>query len=67
MITNTGTTDRIIRGILAVILVILFATGIVSAQWGIAILVIAVVLVLTAGAGFCPIYSIFGVNTCKKV
>ena len=67
MITNTGNADRIIRGIIAAVLIILFTTGVVSGQLGTAILVIAVVMLLTAAAGFCPIYSIFGLNTSKEV
>jgi len=67
MLRNIGTPDRIIRIVIAVIFTILYATEILSGQWGIAILVIAVVMLLTAGVGFCPLYSLFGVNTCKKV
>lgn len=62
---NMGATDRIIRGTVAVLLVILYATGLVTDGWRIAVLALAVIMLLTAVIGLCPIYSLLGVNTCK--
>ncbi len=59
MQTNVGTIDRIIR--------IVGGVGIVGATyadllpiWG----YVAVVPVITAFVGFCPIYTMFGLSTC---
>lgn len=59
MQTNVGTIDRIVR--------IVAGVGIVGATyanmlpiWG----YVAVVPVVTAFVGFCPIYTMFGLSTC---
>jgi len=56
---NVGKTDKIIRYILAVVFIILGFT----VHWGFYIL--ALVAALTAALGFCGIYKLIGVNTCK--
>lgn len=64
---NVGNIDRGIRGLVGVILLLVFfvappANAILL--WG--CLVVGVVMVGTAALGWCPPYSIFGINTCKK-
>lgn len=62
---NEGTSDRIIRfviGAAVAMMGLMYAlTGIVA----IAVFGIAAVLMLTAAIGICPLYSVFGVNTCS--
>jgi hypothetical protein len=65
MKTNIGTTDRIIRVIIAAILAILYFTNVVTGTLGIVFLVGAIVLLLTTLTGFCGLYKPFGINTCK--
>ena len=65
MKSNMGTTDKIIRIAAAVLIVILYFTGIISLTVGILLLVIAGVFILTSLISFCPLYTIFGINTCK--
>jgi len=59
-----GTTDRIIRVIIAAIVGVLYFTGIISGTLGIVFLVLAGVFVLTSLISFCPIYAPFGIKTC---
>jgi hypothetical protein len=63
---NMGTTDRIIRFIVAAIFAVLYFTGVVSGTFGIVLLVLAVVFALTAALTFCPLYLPFGLSTIKK-
>ena len=63
---NIGTTDRIIRLILAAIFAILYFTGTVSGTLGIILLVLAVILLLTSLVSFCPLYLPFKFSTLKK-
>lgn len=63
---NIGTTDRIIRLILAAIFAILYFTGTVSGTIGIILLVLAVIFVLTSAISFCPLYLPFKFSTLKK-
>jgi Flp pilus assembly protein TadB len=66
MKTNVGTTDRVVRILLAFVLAGLYFTGIISGTIGIIALILAIVLVITGLVGFCPLYLPCRINTCKK-
>jgi hypothetical protein len=61
---NMGSTDKVIRIVLAVILAALFFTNTVTGTLGIVLLVVAGVFVLTSVVSFCPLYAPFGIKTC---
>ncbi|MBC2839510.1 DUF2892 domain-containing protein [Robiginitalea sp. SC105] len=63
---NMGSADRIIRFIIAALIGVLYYTGIISGTWGIVLLVLAAVFVLTSFISFCPLYAPFGIRTCKE-
>ncbi len=64
--SNIGQLDKMIRYMIALILVIVAAITIESILWlGILLFVVAFVLVLTALFSFCGLYKLFGINTCK--
>ena len=65
MKANMGATDKIIRFALAAVFAALYFTGTVTGVLGIVLLVFAVVFVLTSLVSFCPLYTLFGINTCK--
>ena len=65
MKNNLGSADRIIRVILAVVMAALYFTGTVTGTFGTVLVVLAGVFVLTSLIGFCPLYAIFGIKTCK--
>jgi len=62
---NMGTADRIIRVLIAAIFVALYFTGTVTGTWGIVLLALAGVFVLTSVVSFCPLYAPFGLKTCS--
>lgn len=64
MTKNMGSTDRIIRFILATVFVGLYFTNVVTGTVGIVLLVLATVFVLTSLVSSCPLYSLFGLKTC---
>jgi hypothetical protein len=60
---TVGTADRVVRIVVAVgsligSAVVGFATG-----WGIVLLVVAGILVVTGVSGYCPAYSVLGIDT----
>ena len=59
MKTTEGSLDRGLRIAAGVALIALAATGVVG-LWG----YIGVVPLLTGAAGFCPLYTALGINTC---
>jgi len=63
---NMGIADRIIRLIIAAAITILFFTDVISGTWGIVLLVVAGIFLLTSLIGRCPLYLIFGASTCRK-
>jgi hypothetical protein len=61
--TNEGTTDRTIRGMLGlVLLVAAFVVLSGALQW--IVTVISIILLVTGIAGICPLYRLLGINTC---
>lgn len=66
MKSNMGTTDKVIRIVVAILIAILYFTHIVTGTLGIVLLVFAGIFLLTSLIGFCPLYTLFGINTCKK-
>ena len=63
---NMGSLDRTLRIIVAALVAVLYFTGMIQGTWAIILLVLAVVFLLTSFVSFCPLYAIFGINTCKK-
>jgi hypothetical protein len=64
MTHNMGTADRILRAL--IVAPVLIAAGIAAGGWlGIVCFVLAVVMFGTALVGFCPLYPLVGLNTCK--
>ncbi len=61
---NMGSTDRVVRILLAVVFIGLYATDTVSGMMGIILLILAGVFILTSIFSFCPLYTIFGISTC---
>jgi len=66
MKTNMGTTDRIVRLIIAVIIAALYFSGQISGTVGIVLGIVAVAFVATSLIGWCPVYLPFGISTRKK-
>lgn len=66
MKTNMGGIDKIIRVIIALFIGILIMADVVSGTLAIVLGIVAVILVLTSLIGFCGLYTVFGVNTCKR-
>ncbi|HMM70896.1 MAG TPA: DUF2892 domain-containing protein [Rhodocyclaceae bacterium] len=56
---NVGNTDRIIRGVVGLALIVATLTGAIGV-WG----WIGIVPLATAIFRFCPAYTLFGMNTC---
>ena len=61
---NMGSTDKIVRFVLAAVFVYLYYAGIVTGTLGIVLLVLAGIFVLTSLVSICPLYKIVGLSTC---
>ncbi len=63
---NMGTADKIIRLIIAAIIVTLYFTEMITGTVAIVLLVLSGIFVLTSLISFCPLYTLFGIKTCPK-
>lgn len=60
-----GSTDKIIRVIVALVFAALYFTGTITGTLGVILLVLGAVFILTSVISFCPLYTIFGMSTCS--
>ena len=60
-----GIVDRVLRIILAIVVAVLIYTGTLSGTAAIVLGIIAGVFLLTSIVGFCGLYPILGIRTCK--
>ena len=71
MTKNVGSTDRLIRLIVGVILLIIAVPSLAGMAfvglggWAWLVGLVGVVLVATGLLNFCPAYRLIGANTCK--
>ncbi len=63
---NMDTTDRTIRFVLAILFGALYFTGTITGTLGVILLAIGVIFLLTSLVSFCPLYTLVGLNTCRK-
>ena len=64
MKTNMGSIDRVVRIVIAAVVAGLYFTNILTGTVAIVLLAISGIFVLTSFVSFCPIYAIFGMNSC---
>lgn len=63
---NMGTTDKLIRIVLAVVVAILYYTDVINGTLALVLGILAAVFVFTSFISFCPLYAPFGINTCPN-
>ena len=61
---NVGSIDRAIRAVVGIVLLAVYFLGAVQGTLGIVALVAGIVMLGTAAIGWCPPYSLLGINTC---
>ncbi|MBL9049800.1 MAG: DUF2892 domain-containing protein [Tabrizicola sp.] len=66
MATNVGTADRAARALIGVLALLgAFAFGWFSGWMVWAAAAVGVIMLGTAAVGFCPLYRLVGINTCR--
>lgn len=63
---NESSADRLIRGVVGAILLVLVFVGGLAGTAQVVVGVAGGILLLTGLVGFCPIYAICGLSTGKK-
>lgn len=62
---NMGKTDKMVRLIVAITVGLLVYFDVVQGTLAYTLLAVAGIFVLTSLLNFCPLYTLFGMNTCK--
>jgi hypothetical protein len=65
MKVNMGKSDKAIRVIIAIVIAVLYWQGIIEGTLAYILIALAVIFVLTSLISFCPLYTLFGISTCK--
>ena len=60
---NMGTLDRVLRIAIAIAIIALYLTQIISGTMAIILLIIAAAFIITSFISFCPLYLPFGIRT----
>jgi hypothetical protein len=63
---NMGTVDRVIRTLLAVVVIILYVAGSITGVAAIILGIFALIFLITSAIGYCPLYAPFHISTIGK-
>ncbi len=63
---NMGKTDKAIRLLVALTIVVLAYAKVVTGTLSLILIIVAAIFVITSLLGTCPLYIPFGINTAKK-
>jgi hypothetical protein len=63
---NMGTIDKVVRILIALVVIGLYFAHVISGTVAIVLLVLSAIFILTSLISFCPLYLPFGINTGKK-
>jgi len=61
-----GTVDRIIRTILALLVIVFYLTGDLGGLEALILGIFALIFLVTSFTGFCPLYKLLNVSTEQK-
>ncbi len=59
-----GALDKVIRVVIALVAAALVYYDVVGGMYSYILLTITAIFLLTSLVGFCPLYGLFGLNTC---
>jgi hypothetical protein len=62
---NMGNADRIIRALVAVFIFSLYYSGVLQPTLAIVLLIVGIIFIVTSLFARCPLYYLFGINTCS--
>lgn len=60
-----GKTDKLIRLLAVIVIALLSYFNVITGTLSYVLLAIALVLLITSFLNFCPLYTLFGANTCS--
>ncbi len=67
MTKNMGTVDRVIRAVLAIVVLLLYLAGAITGIAAVILGIFAAIFIITSIAGYCPLYVPLKISTRKHV
>ncbi|NOU38304.1 MAG: DUF2892 domain-containing protein [Ferruginibacter sp.] len=62
---NIGSTDKIIRLVIAAVIAVLYFMDKISGTTAVILGAVAIIMLVTSFLNFCPIWSVLGKSTCE--
>ncbi|KAA2216668.1 YgaP family membrane protein [Maribacter flavus] len=62
---NMGSADKTVRIIIALAVFALYYFNVIGGTLAYVLMALATIFVLTSLVSFCPLYTLFGISTCK--
>ena len=63
---NVGSTDKVIRISVAVLILTLALTNVITGVWAAILIILAAILLVTSFISLCPLYLLFGIRSNMK-
>lgn len=63
---NMGTTDKVIRILMAIGIALLYYFNVIEGTLAYVLMALAIIFLVTSIVNLCPLYTLFGINTCKS-
>ena len=63
MKANMGLVDRVVRAVLAIVVAVLYLTGVIHGTLALILGIVAIVFLVTGLVSFCPLYRLLGIST----
>lgn len=61
---NMGTIDKVIRILLALTFIYLYANELITGTFGLILMFVTLFFNVSSIVGYCPLYAALGINTC---
>lgn len=61
-----GALDKSLRVLVAIIIALLYYLNVITGTLAYVLMGIAIIFLRTSFINFCPLYTVLGINTCKR-
>ena len=63
---NMGALDKSLRVLIAIVIALLFYLDAIEGTLAYVLMAFAIIYLITSFISFCPLYTILGINTCRR-
>jgi len=63
---NMGALDKSLRVLIAIVVALLYYLDVIEGTLAYVLMAFAIIFLVTSFISFCPLYTILGINTCRR-